>query len=99
MNGFNALKAIRKGLGKLLLREDKLAADLEANWMVVAEGIQNVLRREGYPAPYEALKALTRGQDAITANTFRDFIQGLDVNDAIKEELLAIRPENYTGKH
>lgn len=93
-----ALKAIKKGLSKLLLREDKLAADLEANWMVVAEGIQNVLRREGYPEPYEALKALTRGQAIVTAETFQRFINGLDVSEEIKRELIAIRPENYTGR-
>lgn len=93
-----ALKAIKKGLSKLLLREDKLAADLEANWMVVAEGIQNVLRREGYPKPYEALKALTRGQGQINEKTFQDFIAGLEVSDAIKQELLTIRPETYVGR-
>jgi adenylosuccinate lyase len=93
-----ALKAIKKGLSKLLLREDRLAADLEANWMVVAEGIQNILRREGYPAPYEALKALTRGKGKVTETTFRDFIAGLDVSDAVKVELASVRPENYVGK-
>lgn len=94
-----ALQAIQKGLGKLLLRKDKLAADLEANWMVVAEGIQNILRREGYPAPYEALKALTRGKEKVDEATIRAFIQGLEVSEAIKEELLAIRPENYVGRY
>ncbi|PHI18935.1 adenylosuccinate lyase [Lewinellaceae bacterium SD302] len=93
-----ALKAIKKGLSKLLLREDKLAADLEANWMVVAEGIQNILRREGYPEPYEALKALTRGQGQINEQTFRDFIAELKVSDEVKMELAAVRPETYVGR-
>ncbi len=93
-----AVQAIQKGLGKLLLRKEKLAADLEANWMVVAEGIQNVLRREGYPAPYEALKALTRGKEKVGEQSIRDFIHSLAVSDAIKAELLAIRPENYVGR-
>ncbi len=94
-----ALQAIQKGLGKLLLRKDRLAADLEANWMVVAEGIQNILRREGYPAPYEALKALTRGKEKVGEATIRTFIEGLDVSKAIKAELLSIRPENYVGRY
>lgn len=93
-----SIKAIEKGLSKLLLRKDKLAADLEANWMVVAEGIQNILRREGYPEPYEALKALTRGKTKINEAVFQEFIAGLDVSPAVKVELLAIRPENYVGK-
>ncbi|MEL6273810.1 MAG: adenylosuccinate lyase [Bacteroidota bacterium] len=93
-----AIKAIEKGLGKLLLRKDKLAADLEANWMVVAEGIQNILRREGYPEPYEALKTLTRGKTEINEQVFRDFIETLSVSAAVKKELLAIRPENYVGQ-
>ncbi|MEM9835721.1 MAG: adenylosuccinate lyase [Bacteroidota bacterium] len=94
-----AIKAIEKGLGKLLLRKDKLAADLEGNWMVVAEGIQNILRREGYPAPYEALKALTRGKSTINEQVFQDFIEALDVSAAVKAELKAIRPENYVGRY
>lgn len=93
-----SIKAIEKGLSKLLLRKDKLATDLEANWMVVAEGIQNILRREGYPEPYEALKALTRGKTKINETVFQEFIAGLDVSPAVKVELLAIRPENYVGK-
>lgn len=97
-HGLIAVKAISKGLGKLLLRQDKLAADLEANWMVVAEGIQNILRREGYPEPYEALKALTRGNTQVNGDTFRAFIAGLEVSDAVKAELLAIRPGNYVGR-
>jgi adenylosuccinate lyase len=93
-----ALQSIRKGLGKLLLNEAQLRQDLEDNWMVVAEGIQTILRREGYPQPYEALKALTRGKTAIGATDIHQFIDGLEVSDVIKTELKAIRPENYTGK-
>jgi adenylosuccinate lyase len=93
-----SIKAIEKGLSKLVLRKDKLAADLEANWMVVAEGIQNILRREGYPEPYEALKALTRGKAKVTEQVFQEFIAGLDVSPTVKIELLAIRPENYVGR-
>lgn len=92
-----SIASIQKGLGKLLLNEDKIAADLEANWAVVAEGIQTILRRENYPNPYEALKALTRTNEKITETSMRNFILGLDVSNKIKEELLAIRPENYTG--
>jgi len=92
-----SMASIRKGLDKLLLNEDKIAADLEANWAVVAEGIQTILRRENYPNPYEALKALTRTNEKITETSMRNFILGLEVSDKIKEELLAIRPENYTG--
>ncbi|PUZ20134.1 adenylosuccinate lyase [Chitinophaga costaii] len=91
-----ALKSIEKGLGKLILNESKIAADLENNWAVVAEAIQTVLRRESYPQPYEALKALTRG-GVINADTIRNFIEGLQVSDDVKAELLAINPSNYTG--
>jgi adenylosuccinate lyase len=93
-----ALQAIQKGLGKLLLNEDRIAADLEANWMVVAEGIQNILRREGYPQPYEALKALTRGKHQVGQQEIHDFIRELDIDDSIKAELLRIRPDNYVGR-
>ncbi|MTB52652.1 adenylosuccinate lyase [Lewinella sp. W8] len=93
-----AVKAIDKGLGKLLLNQDKLAEDLEANWMVCAEAIQNILRREGYPKPYEALKALTRGRTNINETVLHEFIDDLDVSDAIKAELKQIRPDNYVGK-
>jgi len=92
-----AISSIQKGLGKLLLNDEKIAADLENNWAVVAEGIQTILRRENYPNPYEALKALTRTNEKITETSMRNFILGLNVSDEIKEELLAIRPENYTG--
>jgi adenylosuccinate lyase len=92
-----ALKAIQKGLGKLKLNGEKIKADLENNWPVVAEGIQTVLRREGFPAPYEALKALTRGKDRITEEDMHAFIDSLEINDELKLELKRIRPENYTG--
>lgn len=91
-----SLKSIEKGLGKLILNNAKIEADLEANWAVVAEAIQTVLRRENYPQPYEALKALTRGGE-INANTIQQFIQGLEVSEDVKAELLAISPSNYTG--
>lgn len=93
-----ATKAIDKGFSKLLLNETKLAADLEANWMVCAEAIQNVLRREGYPKPYEALKELTRGRTNINETILHEFIDGLAVADAVKTELKAIRPETYVGR-
>ncbi|NJB85722.1 adenylosuccinate lyase [Lewinella marina] len=93
-----AVKAIEKGLGKLLLNPDKIAADLEANWMVTAEAIQNVLRREGYPQPYEALKELTRGQANIGETEIHRFIDQLEVSEEVKSELRAIRPENYVGR-
>lgn len=86
-----------KGLNKLLLNESKFAKDLEDNWAVVAEAIQTILRREGYANPYEALKGLTRTNEAITQESMHAFIETLDVNDTIKEELKAITPANYTG--
>ena len=86
-----------KGLGKLLLNEVKFANDLENNWAVVAEAIQTILRREGYPNPYEALKGLTRTNETINQNSISNFIDTLDVNDSIKNELKAITPSNYTG--
>lgn len=92
-----ALNSINKGLGKLVLNQAKINADLEANWAVVAEAIQTILRRENYPNPYEALKALTRGAQGINKNSMQAFISELDVNDTIKAELLNISPENYLG--
>ena len=92
-----ALNSLMKGMGKLELNETAIHADLEDNWAVVAEGIQNILRREAYPEPYEALKALTRKNEKITAETIAAFIDGLDVSDSIKSELKAISPFNYTG--
>lgn len=91
------LASTLKGLGKLLLNEVKLKEDLDKNWAVVAEAIQTILRREGYPKPYEALKALTRTNDAITENSIADFIETLNVSDDIKKELKQISPYNYTG--
>ncbi|MGB3548854.1 MAG: adenylosuccinate lyase, partial [Saprospiraceae bacterium] len=93
-----SLAAIDKGLSKLLLNEDRLRADLEANWMVTAEAIQNILRREGYPKPYEALKDLTRGKAAVGEKEIREFIAGLEVSEEVRRELQAIRPDNYVGK-
>ena len=90
-------EATLKGLNKLLLNETKLAEDLEKNWAVVAEAIQTILRREGYPNPYEALKGLTRTNAAITKESIHEFIGTLDVSDEIKAELLAISPSNYLG--
>lgn len=92
-----AIQSTLRGLGKLLLNEDKLHADLEANWAVVAEGIQNILRREGFANPYEALKGLTRTNEAITQTSISAFIDTLEVSDAVKAELRAITPQNYTG--
>lgn len=93
-----ALNSLLKGLAKLELNKAAIDADLDDNWAVVAEGIQNILRREGYPKPYEALKALTRTNEKVTQTTLHSFIDGLDVTDAIKNELKAITPYNYTGK-
>ena len=92
-----AMNATRKGLGKLVLNGDKIAADLEANWAIVAEAIQTILRREAYPEPYEALKALTRTNGTINQEVMREFVEGLDVSDAVKAELNAITPANYLG--
>ena len=92
-----AIYSIQKGLDKLILNEAKLHDDLEQNWAVVAEAIQTILRREQYPQPYEALKALTRGGDAITREKIHRFIDGLDVKAAVKKELKKITPHNYTG--
>ena len=92
-----AIQSTLKGLRKLILNEQKLQDDLENNWAVVAEAIQTILRREAYPQPYEALKALTRTNQKITAETIHDFINTLQVSDAVKAELLAITPATYTG--
>lgn len=93
-----AFKSILKGLAKLILNEPQLYADLEKNWMVVAEALQNILRREGVGQPYEKLKALTRGQADIGQAQIHAFIDTLDVSDAVKAELKAITPHNYLGK-
>ena len=92
-----ALQSTLKGLNKLLLNEDKIRQDLQDHWAVVAEAIQTILRREGYPNPYEALKALTRTNTAITAETISSFIDTLEVSEDVKAELKVITPENYTG--
>ncbi len=92
-----ALQSLLKGLDKIELNQAALHDDLEDNWAVVAEAIQTVLRREGYPKPYEALKALTRGQDRISEGSIKRFIRELDVSDAVRQELDAITPFNYTG--
>ena len=92
--GFSSLQ---KGLGKVILNEAALAADLEDNWAVVAEAMQTILRREAYPNPYEALKALTRTGGHITEQTIKEFVETLDVKESVKEELRAITPHNYVG--
>ena len=92
-----SLQSTLKGLGKLLLNKDALERDLEHNWAVVAEAIQTILRREGYPKPYEALKELTRTNEAITAQSIQNFIEGLSVSDSVKNELKQITPQTYTG--
>lgn len=92
-----AIRSIEKGLNKLILNEAKLHADLEANWAVVAEAIQTVLRRENYPQPYEALKELTRGKKVVDKKSIHQFIAKLKVSAAIKKELKSITPQNYTG--
>jgi len=92
-----ALQATLKGLNKLLLNESKFAEDLENNWAVVAEALQTILRREGYPNPYEALKGLTRTNETINRKSIADFIETLDVSEEIKKEMRVITPANYTG--
>ena len=96
-HGLIAFASLTKGLGKLILNEEAIQADLHRNWAVVAEAIQTVLRREGYPNPYETLKALTRTGSVIDENTIETFINGLDVNEQVKEELLTITPWSYAG--
>jgi adenylosuccinate lyase len=94
-----ALESLEKGLGKLELNRAAIDADLEENWAVVAEAIQTILRREGYPKPYEALKELTRTNEKITETSIKQFIGGLNVSDSIKSELYEISPFNFTGKY
>ena len=96
-HGVIAIESTLKGLRKLILNEKKIAADLDNTWAVVAEAIQTILRREAYPYPYEALKALTRTNQKMTEETIHEFIQGLNVSDTVKAELMAITPHNYTG--
>ena len=92
-----AIASSLKGLGKLLINEHKIADDLEGCWSVVAEAIQTILRREGYPHPYEALKALTRTNEAISEKSIKEFIDNLEVSEKVKKELSAISPDNYFG--
>jgi adenylosuccinate lyase len=92
-----AIKSIIRGLSKLVLNEEKIALDLENNWAVVAEAIQTILRREGFPKPYEALKVLTRTNTRITAESIQAFIDKLNVSEKVKNELRALSPHNYTG--
>lgn len=96
-HGVIAIQSTLKGLRKLILHEEKIQADLDRTWAVVAEAIQTILRREAYPHPYEALKSLTRTNQQMTEETIHAFIQSLDVSDGVKAELMAITPANYTG--
>lgn len=96
-HSYLALRSLEKGIGKLLLNEARLNADLENNWAVVAEAIQTVLRREQFPQPYEALKELTRGKNGINKKTMHEFIDGLEIPAKLKKELKAITPHNYIG--
>ena len=96
-HGMIAMQSTLKGLRKLILNEDKINADLDNTWAVVAEAIQTILRREAYPHPYEALKALTRTNKKMTEETIHEFIQGLNVSESVKAELMAITPHSYTG--
>jgi len=97
-HSFIGLLSLEKGLSKIKANEKAIRADLEDNWAVVAEAIQTILRREGYPKPYEALKALTRTNEAITESSIQTFVDSLDVSNEVKEELKSISPYNYVGK-
>jgi len=92
-----AFRSIEKGIGKLIINDQKIFEDLENNWAVVAEAIQTILRRENYPNPYEALKELTRGNKKIDKKLLHDFIDKLKIKEEIKKELKKITPHNYTG--
>jgi adenylosuccinate lyase len=92
-----AFSSTLRGIGKLLLNRKAIDADLDAHWAVVAEGIQTILRREGYPNPYETLKALTRTNEAITEESIHNFVESLNVNEEVKAELRALSPHSYTG--
>jgi adenylosuccinate lyase len=96
-HGMIAFASLKKGLGKLILNKEALDADLHRNWAVVAEALQTILRREGYPNPYETLKALTRTGAAIDEKTIADFIDTLEVSESVKAEMRAISPWTYTG--
>jgi adenylosuccinate lyase len=97
-HSYIAYTSLIKGINKLELNEAKLNEDLENNWIVIGEGIQTILRREGYPEPFEAVKALTRKNEKITRETIADFIDGLDIDDEVKRELKQLTPQNYLGK-
>tara|TARA_B000000475_G_C15978497_1_gene440026 strand:- start:685 stop:1539 length:855 start_codon:yes stop_codon:yes gene_type:complete len=92
-----AIKSLKKGINKLVINKEKIKIDLEDNWAVIAEAIQTILRREGYPNPYEALKKLTRLNSKITKETIIEFIDSLEIDEKIKSELKNISPSNYTG--
>jgi adenylosuccinate lyase len=92
-----ALHSTLKGLRKLLLNRDAIDHDLDRQWAVCAEAIQTILRREGYPKPYEALKALTRTNEGVTEKSLHDFIEQLEVSEEVRNELRRITPHNYTG--
>ena len=92
-----SIKSIMKGLDKLIVNKNKINADLEENWIIISEAIQTILRREGYPNPYESLKELTRKNTSITKEILHKFIDSLEVNEKIKNELKVITPSNYTG--
>jgi adenylosuccinate lyase len=96
-HGLIALASLEKGMGKLMLNEDALRADLDQNWSVVAEAIQTILRREGYPKPYEALRDLTRTNAEINQASLHSFIDTLQIGDSVKKELKDITPFNYLG--
>ncbi len=96
-HSYISILSLEKGLSKINANESAIRTDLEDNWAVVAEAIQTILRREGFPKPYEALKALTRTNEAITASSIKTFIEGLDVSDELKAELVGITPYSYTG--
>ena len=91
------MKSLQKGLKKLKVNEERIAQELGQNWVVVAEALQTILRREGYPQPYEALKSLTRGKGVLTQEDIHTFIDGLDIETEVKEQMKAITPFNYTG--
>ena len=97
-HSYIAYNSLIKGINKLELNEAKLSEDLENNWVIIGEGIQTILRREGYPEPFEAVKALTRKNEKINRESIAEFIDGLDISEAVKEELKALSPGNYIGR-
>ncbi len=92
-----AWKSVKKGLSKIIVNKEKIISDLEDNWVVIAEALQTILRREGFPKPYEALMALTRTNEKVTGEAIHKFIDTLDISEAVKEEMKAVTPFNYTG--